>query len=353
MRPAFPEADPLAPIEITVQAANDRDVAFQLNNDNTPYSKWTSSFFGGTFRLTSPQPEQIFADYLKVNGDEERENRISALFEFTDALRKSLQELKENVASGSSETKKSIQISSGDPGFGLIQMMAKETLKNTSPVPELPNFVIFSPENSALRTFDREGQIEPLGINGEGLLKLISFYASKPNDTTLAKVKDSLKLFDWFDDFATESVPSAARLLVRDRFLDENVEGFDHRSANEGFFFLLFYFLLFNSELTPKFFAIDNIDASLNPKLCEKLMQELGALAKANDKQAILTTHNPAVLDGLDLNDDEQRLFVVSRGRDGTTKVKRIQKPEPVDGNNLRLSELFIRGLIGGLPKGF
>jgi hypothetical protein len=307
MRPAFPDADPLVPIEIATKTAEGRNVTFQLNNDNQPYSKWISTLPEGTF--SKGEFAKFAAELAKLDG-------------------------------------------SYDGAIDLMHILTKEAIKNASPALGLSSFVIFSPENSSLRTFDREGQIEPLGINGEGLLKLLSFYASKPDDTTLAKVKESLKLFDWFDDFVTESVPSAARLLVRDRYLDDNLKGFDHRSANEGFFFLLFYFLLFNSELTPKFFAVDNIDASLNPKLCEKLVQELSALAKANDKQAILTTHNPAVLDGLDLNDDEQRLFVVSRGRDGTTRVKRIMKPEPVDGNNLRLSELFIRGLIGGLPKG-
>jgi AAA15 family ATPase/GTPase len=307
MRPAFPDADRLVPIEIAIKTADDRNVTFELNNDNTLYAKWQSN---------------ISAGYEVSPNDEFK----SALATLTD---------------------------SDAPSPVSIQRLIKAAIRNINPATELSNFVIFSPENSALRTFDREGQIEPLGINGEGLLKLLSFHASRPDDATLANVKESLKLFDWFDDFVPESFPSGARLLVRDRYLAENIEDFDHRSANEGFFFLLFYFLLFNSELTPKFFAIDNIDASLNPKLCEKLVQELSALAKTNDKQAILTTHNPAVLDGLDLNDDEQRLFVVSRGRDGTTKVKRIQKPEPVNGNNLRLSELFIRGLIGGLPKGF
>jgi len=308
MRPAFPDAPHTATIEITTKTAEGRNVTFQLNNDNEPYSKWISTLSEGTY--SGAEFPKFAAELAKLND-------------------------------------------SYEAAIDLMHVLTKEAIKNASPALGLSSFVIFSPENSALRTFDREGQIEPLGINGEGLLKLLSFYAAKPDDVTLAKVKDSLKLFDWFDDFVTETVPSEARLLVRDRFLDENVKGFDHRSANEGFFFLLFYFLLFNSKLTPKFFAIDNIDASLNPKLCEKLIQELNALAKANDKQAILTTHNPAVLDGLDLNDDEQRLFVVSRGRDGTTKVKRIHKPEPVNGNNLRLSELFIRGLIGGLPKGF
>jgi len=310
MRPAFPDSDPVVPIEIGT-AADGRHITFQLNNENAPYSKWMSAISDDAFNITD------------------------------------IPHIREFVATSA------IDYGLRDGGANLAQILAKIVIRNTAHVRNLHSFVIFSPENSAMRIFEREGQIEPLGINGEGLLKLLSFYASKPDDTTLAKVKDSLKLFDWFDDFITESVTSEARLLVRDRYLDENLKGFDHRSTNEGFFFLLFYFLLFNSELTPKFFAVDNIDASLNPKLCEKLIQELSALAKTNDKQAILTTHNPAVLDGLDLNDDDQRLFVVSRGRDGTTKVKRIKKPEPVNGNNLRLSELFIHGLIGGLPKGF
>ena len=72
---------------------------------------------------------------------------------------------------------------------------------------------------------------------------------------------------------------------------------------------MLFYFGLFISEDTPPFFAIDNIDASLNPKLCRRLIKELVNLANKYDKPVIFTTHNPAILDGLNLNDDEQRLF--------------------------------------------
>lgn len=352
MRPAFPGADLSVPIEITAKTSDSHDVTFELNNPNTPYSRWISSITKSNFDAEVPEASKIVDDYLDVDNIEERKARTEKLA----ALEKTLL-----VAfagrSDQSDVMPSTDGLAPELTSDLIslfnRMIARTTFKEANPVPELSSFVIFSPENSALRIFDREGQIEPLGINGEGLLKLLSYYAAKPDDATLATVKDSLKLFDWFDDFITESVPSAARLLVRDRYLDENLKDFDHRSTNEGFFFLLFYFLLFNSELTPKFFAIDNIDASLNPKLCEQLMRELNVLAKENGKQAILTTHNPAVLDGLDLTDDEQRLFVVSRGRDGTTKVKRIQKPEPVNGSNLRLSELFIRGLIGGLPKGF
>jgi hypothetical protein len=38
---------------------------------------------------------------------------------------------------------------------------------------------------------------------------------------------------------------------------------------------------------------------------------QLVDLAGRHGKQVIFTTHNPAILDGLDLKDDEQRLLVV------------------------------------------
>jgi len=118
--------------------------------------------------------------------------------------------------------------------------------------------------------------------------------------------------------------------------------------------FLLFYFALFVSDDTPKFFAIDNIDASLNPKLCSHLIKELCSLAKRYDKQAILTTHNPGVLDGLNLDDPEQKLFVIFRNKEGHTKARQILKPKTPDGKEpVRLSEAFLRGYLGGLPKGF
>ena len=117
---------------------------------------------------------------------------------------------------------------------------------------------------------------------------------------------------------------------------------------------LLFYFALFSNDLTPRFFAIDNIDTSLNPKLCEKLTMELVSLTNLHNKQVLLTTHNPSVLDGLNLDDDAQRLFVVYRGERGQTLVRRVRKPTRSDGAlPIRLSEAFLHGALGGLPTSF
>lgn len=220
---------------------------------------------------------------------------------------------------------------------------------------KLKNFLIYAPENTFLRKFEEESQIEPLGIKGQGLFRLISTMQVENKDE-FQELVENLYLIDWFDGF---DIPkdlkfTEKRIRVKDRFLEEGLESFDQRSANEGFLFLLFYFALFISKYTPKFFAIDNIDSSLNPKLCSELIKTLVKLAKKYDKQVIFTTHNPAILDGLNLHDEEQRLLVVFRNMNGHTKIKRVLKKELPEGSTpIRLSEQFLRGYLGGLPKSF
>ena len=171
----------------------------------------------------------------------------------------------------------------------------------------------------------------------------------------MLKIKERLTLIDWFESFdiPEDLSPGERSIRIRDRYLPESTL-FDQRSANEGFLFLLFYITLFMSPDTPAFFSIDNIDSSLNPKLCIALLQQIAILAKEYDKQVMLTTHNPAVLDGLDLHDDEQRLLVVERNKAGHTRVRRVDPPKPSAGQvPVSLSEAFMRGYIGGLPKNF
>jgi metal-dependent amidase/aminoacylase/carboxypeptidase family protein len=75
----------------------------------------------------------------------------------------------------------------------------------------------------------------------------------------------------------------------------------------------------------------------------------LNELSKKHKKQVILTTHNPFILDGLNLNDSEQRLFTVKRNPNGKTQAKRVLPNK----SKTRLSEAWMSGFIGGLPKNF
>ena len=218
----------------------------------------------------------------------------------------------------------------------------------------LTGFLVYAPENTCLRKFEDEGAIQPLGTKGEGLLKLLQIFSEEKSNDELIDLKERLHLFGWFEDFIAPG-PGAmirAQLQIKDRWLAPAL--FDQRSANEGFLFVLFYFALLMSKRTPQFFAIDNIDTALNPRLCAELMKQIVELAKKYDKQVICTTHNPAILDGLDLKDDDQRLFVVNRDSEGRTIAHRIRGPQPQPGEKpVRLSIAFLRGLIGGLPENF
>jgi len=238
-------------------------------------------------------------------------------------------------------------------GNGILSYLLD--LKKMKSSIEFQDFIIYSPENTALRIFQKEGQIQPLGINGEGLLKLLKVINSYEDKSYINTIIESLQLFNWFEDITIPLDISSLedKVIIKDKYLYRE---FTQRSANEGFLFILFYITLLVAKETPRAFAIDNIDASLNPKLCTKLMTILTDLAKKYDKQIFLTTHNPAILDGIDLNDEEQKLFVVSRNKKGHTRMKEItakDKPKSSDNEPLRLSEAFLRGYLGGLPKGF
>jgi predicted ATPase len=328
MRSAFAKDNFTKEIKIDLTGNEKHEFSCILQNNNSPYSKWLNQRDHSAFLIP-------LIDFIKYNNT------------YLENTFNSGKQSQNDTDEGSREKANQKLLKIRDQVLESFHIYFKKF-----PIHE---FTIYSPENQALRTFEKEGQIQPLGINGEGLFKLLKVLNSD-NQEQLNEIKKKLQLIDWFQDFEAPSNLSSIQnsLQIKDRYLDPNLAYFDQRSSNEGFLFLLFYFTLFISDITPNFFAIDNIDASLNPRLCRRLMQELIELAKKHDKQVIFTTHNPAVLDGLDLDDEEQRLFVIYRNQLGHTKARRILKPEPLEEKEpVKLSEAFLRGYIGGLPKNF
>ena len=51
------------------------------------------------------------------------------------------------------------------------------------------------------------------------------------------------------------------------------------------------------------------------------------AAASIRPQQVFLTSHNPTALDAIDLFEPDQRLFVVSRNKEGHTVFERVQPP--------------------------
>lgn len=238
----------------------------------------------------------------------------------------------------------------------------KEAVEKTDKLKEyLSKYLIYSLSINALRGLTSDSLQYPLGLNGEGLDVLLN---NIPKEEIM-QIKESAKDYiSWIEDifFDNEEIykmqgyklgRSKSNLYFRDKFMQKKNNLFSAENANEGALELLFYLTLFISRKTPDFFAIDNIENGLNPRLCRFLMKKICELAVKNGKQVLITTHNPAILDGLNLNDGSQRLYVVTRNDEGKTQAKRIQTKEQTGEQRMMFSEMWMKGLIGGVPYNF
>jgi len=324
MRSAFNKKSLKKEIKLEFECTDGKEVSFNLVNDNKPYSRWK---------------EIIHISRIRENNVKEKSAIETRLLE---KLLKDLLKAKETK-----NDKEAIQ-----------EMLARirENYAGSEACKNFENYLIFSPENSCIRNFQKEGQIEPLGRNGEGLFKLIKSFYIESEKSKFNELNNLLNLFNWFKNFdlPPDLFGEENNISVFDKFIYQNSNTIDQRSTSEGFLLLLFYFSLLISEKTPNFFAIENIETALNPKLCTKVTQTIVELAMKYNKQVLLTTHNPAILDGLNLDDPDQRLFVVYRNAEGNTTLKNYKKPNPIEGEKLaKISESFLRGYLGGLPNNF
>ncbi len=132
------------------------------------------------------------------------------------------------------------------------------------------------------------------------------------------------------------------------------LSGYD---ASEGALFVLFMLVLAMHAESPQMLAVDNFDASLNPRLARVMTERFVelVLASPNRRQVFLTTHQPTALDGLNLADERIRLFVVQRdSRTGETAPRPLTlRTEQLKaaGEQYSLSRLWTMGRLGGLPE--
>ena len=218
---------------------------------------------------------------------------------------------------------------------------------------DLNNFLIYSLEETKLRAADNDNRIFPLGRNGEGLFAYLKLLAQREyGQKIIDDIKENLRILDWFEDMSIpeNQLSNEFLLNLKDYYMSDSIKELNQKSTNEGFLYLLFYLTLVISDETPSFFAIDNIDAAFNPKMCREVTKHLIQLARKHHKQIIATTHNPAVLDGLNLYEEGVVLNVARRTIDGDTRVSRVKPKEEL---NIPLSEAWMKGYIGGLPDNF
>lgn len=236
---------------------------------------------------------------------------------------------------------------------------------------KVEKYAIFSPSTPILRGIAIDSSAKsPLGLYGgrlaEALAEVITTQQSSRD------LQRFFRLLDWFkkvgttkdtaEDLISEHVNlGRIKLRYQDKYMHGTFNELYAYDVSEGALFVLFVLVLLIHKDSPPIFALDNVDNALNPGLVRSLMDHIVQILKEHqEKQIFLTTHNPATLDGIDLFNEKHRLFIVERNVEGHTVCRRITPPQGMTKNEweeeyfgMKLSEIWLSGAIGGLPKGF
>lgn len=228
----------------------------------------------------------------------------------------------------------------------------------------ISNYGIYQPDTLTLRgTVPDPTQVSPIGLNGGRLAEAMDDLIKVIDGDLMfgsLDMSDVLELIEWAADIhvgkpkkstLNPGVPAASRIVeFQDRYLKDTAlfTGYD---ASEGALYVLFMLCVAMHPDTPKMFGIDSFDHAMNPRLARRITQVFSKLILENGKTVFMTTHNPLVLDGLDISDERVRLFVTDRDENGHIIMNRIQVSEELIRTGQSLSRLWINGYLGGVPE--
>ncbi|MEW6219822.1 MAG: AAA family ATPase [Thermodesulfobacteriota bacterium] len=232
---------------------------------------------------------------------------------------------------------------------------------------ELTGYAIYSPTTPVLRGIaTEEVSRDPLGLTGGGLPEAVQHITRRAEGTIGPFDRDEVwELIEWAEDMAAVPAPQAlvspavktapVVLRFKDRFMRWERSVLSAYDASEGALYVLFLIALSSHERSPPIFAVDNFDHAIHPRLAAALTSMVSQqIVKEGKRQLLATTHNPLVLDGLDLTNDQIRLFAVDRDPAGVTQVSRVQVSEELlaeSRKGLPLSRLWLMGRLGGIPR--
>lgn len=246
--------------------------------------------------------------------------------------------------------------------YALAEQLASEEYREFLKYVE--NYGIYQPDTLTLRgTVPDPAQITPIGLNGGRLAEAMSDLITYVDGDLMFGsmfMEDVLKLLDWASEFKigkpkksilNPGVPSTQQIVeFKDKYLKDTA-AFTGYDASESALYVLFMLTLAMHDKAPKMFAIDSFDHALNPRLAKKVTELFSKKIIEENKTVFMTTHNPLVLDGLDLSDDNIRLFTTDRNKNGLVEIRRVQVSEELIKMNQPLSRLWINGLLGGVPE--
>ena len=257
-----------------------------------------------------------------------------------------------------------------DPTAGYTALKAVELPEKSfsgSLLGELRQFAIYSPDTATLRGLDTDPQSrDPVGLSGGRLAEAVNdVFKNLVSNHREELFESVLELIDWTNGLGasgpsavplSKNIPQPTLILrFRDRFMADGRNYLSGYDASEGALYVLFMTVLVHHTQSPPVLAVDNFDHALNPRLAKALTRKLCAWTTARqDRQLLLTSHNPLVLDGLPLRDDAIRLFTVERSNRGKTVVRRVVvNVELLDmaEKGIPLSQQWVMGTFGGVPN--
>ncbi|HJA66928.1 hypothetical protein B5F07_07900 [Lachnoclostridium sp. An169] len=222
---------------------------------------------------------------------------------------------------------------------------------------------IFQPNTITLRgTAPDTTQTTPIGLNGGRLAEAIrTLIHSEDSEVFFGNLymDDILDMIDWAAEITVAApkksninanVPTTRDIIeFTDRYMKDTAQ-FTGYDASEGALYVLFMLALAMHPKGPSIFAVDSFDHALNPRLAKKMMEVFCEQILQQGKHVFLTTHNPLVLDGLNLSNDDIRLFAVDRDANGYAQIQRIKVSQELIMEGQPLSRLWINGRLGGVP---
>lgn len=257
-----------------------------------------------------------------------------------------------------------------DPTAGYIALKSVELPEESLAgklLKELRQYVIYSPDTATLRGLDTDPKSrEPVGLSGGRLAEAVRdvFTQAIPRPELADFTASVLELIDWAKILGasgpqevpiSKNIPQPTRILrFQDRFMADGRNYLSGYDASEGALYVLFMTVLVHHHQSPPVLAVDNFDHALNPRLAKALTRKLCEWTIARqDRQLLLMSHNPLVLDGLPLRNDAVRLFTVERSSRGKTVVRRVEVSEDLLGKaeeGIPLSKQWVMGTFGGVP---
>ena len=248
-------------------------------------------------------------------------------------------------------------------GFFLIDE-DQELIEGRKIANDFSKYGIFQPNTMVLRgTVPDSNQMTPIGLNGGRLAEALQdLIKESDGDTFFGTMysEDVLEMIDWASNISVDTpkkkninsnVPTTRQIIeFTDRYMRDTAR-FTGYDASEGALYVLFMLCLAMHPQSPSVFAVDSFDHALNPRLAKKMIEVFCEQVIKNNKHVFLTTHNPLVLDGLDLTNDEIRLFSVDRDVNGHAQINRIMVSQELINEGQSLSRLWINGRLGGVPN--